>query len=361
MLQISELRQAELRPQKEEERLRLILDVTSDGIFDWLIPENEIFISPTLRDSWGLNDDIGGQASIDYWKSRIHQDHRDLVINQLQKHLEGNGPFNVDYLFLTKLGAHRWFNSRSIVIFNDRGEPLRMVCSVHDIDNHKKAEELIRNLTHQLIKSQEIECRKISWELHDRVAQDLSETIIECEVLMKNNILPPEIRQHISSISDKLLTTLVVVRDLSYELRPPELEKLELMRTLHEYCKQFSEKYGTNVTFRFGEINELKLSFDMKINLYRLVQEGLNNIKKHANASHATIKLISSPGTIILLIKDNGDGFNLKKQEARSSNRTQMGLKNMAERVKLLQGRMHIQSARGKGTKIFIEIPYIKG
>ncbi|SPD74132.1 hypothetical protein PITCH_A2050020 [uncultured Desulfobacterium sp.] len=361
MPETSELRRMDLISQNDAERLKLVLDVTSDGIFDWLIPENEIFLSPALKESWGLNENIGGQASIDYWKSRIHQDHRDMVFSQLQKHLDGKGPFNVDYLFLTKLGAYRWFNSRSIVIFNDRGKPLRMVCSVHDIDNHKKAEELIRNLTHQLIKSQEIERRKISWELHDRVAQDLSEATIECELLMKNHLLPLEIRQHISTISEMLLTTLMVVRDLSYELKPPGLEKLDLVGTLHEYCRQFSEKYGINVTFRFGEINELRLSLDMKINLYRLIQEGLNNVRKHANASHATIKLISSSGTISLLIKDNGVGFNLKKQEARSANGTNMGLKNMSERVRLLQGKMDIQSAPGKGTKILIEIPYSKG
>jgi PAS domain S-box-containing protein len=359
--EIAECRQDESVPQKSEERLRLALEVTNAGIFDWLIPEDEIFISPALKESWGLNDDIGGQASIDYWKSRIHSDHRERVINQLQKHLEGNEPFNEDYLFLSKPGAYRWFNSRSIVIFNEIKNPLRMVCSVRDIDNHKKAEELIRNLTRQLIKSQEIERRLISCELYDRVSQDLSAATIECEILMKNKLLQPEIRQHISSISDMLLTVLMVVRNLSYELRPPELERLELMRMLHEYCKQFSEKHGINVTFRFGEINELNVSFDMKINLYRLVQEGLNNIKKHANASHATIKLIPSSRTIILLIKDNGIGFNLKKQQARSSNGTHMGLRNMADRVKLLQGKMDIQSASGKGTKIFIEIPYCEG
>jgi signal transduction histidine kinase len=104
-------------------------------------------------------------------------------------------------------------------------------------------------------------------------------------------------------------------------------------------------------------MKNLKLNFDTEINLYRLIQEGLNNIKKHAKAGHAVVRLVASSPNIILRIEDNGRGFDVKSRLARSFKEKRLGLSSMEERVSLLAGTMRIKSQPSKGTRIFIEIP----
>ncbi len=239
------------------------------------------------------------------------------------------------------------------------GRPAVLVI-FRDVTKRKGAEELIRKLTHELIKSQETERRRVSSELHDRVGQNLATLRIECDMLVADESLPPVVRQRISAISDILHTTKMSVRDLSYELRPPGLEEQALTHVLYEYCKKFSENNKLHVDFRFAGLEKLELSVDMKINLYRLVQEGLNNVWKHANASEATIKLVSSNSKIALHIEDKGRGFNVKRQLAEAADENKMGLRNMEERVFLLNGKMSVQSTPGEGTTILIEIPHGK-
>ena len=188
-------------------------------------------------------------------------------------------------------------------------------------------------------------------------AQDLSSSRIECHILAETDWIAPEARQRVSAISDTLGSTLKAVRDFSYELRPPGLEEQGLIRTLDAYCRNFSEKNAIQVECRFDGIEELKLGFDTMISLYRLVQEGLNNIWKHANASQAKVGLEFSLPNIILCIEDNGSGFDAKRP-AEAINEKRMGLRNMEERVVLLEGTMSIESGLGKGTKIMISIPH---
>ncbi len=355
---ITERKQAEQALEENEERLGLALKATNDGIWDWHIPRDEVLFSPRLEELLGLGQNLGVPKSIDQWKDRIHPDHSARVINQLEEQLKGNALFNVEYLYRYKTGEYRWLNTRTIMTFDEAGKPQRMVGSTRDINVQKKAEELIRNLTHRLIKSQEIERRMISCELHDRVAQGLTYSRIECDILAEDALLPTNVRQRILAISEKLRTTLMTVQDLSHELRPQELEEQGLIRTLHEYCKDFSENNSVNVKFHFDGIENLNLSFDTKIHLYRLIQEGLNNIRKHADASRATVKLMYSFPDITLRIEDTGKGFNVRRCLAEELDEKRMGLINMEERARLLQGKMDLQSTLGEGTTISITIPY---
>jgi signal transduction histidine kinase len=105
-------------------------------------------------------------------------------------------------------------------------------------------------------------------------------------------------------------------------------------------------------------MENLRLDFDTEINLYRLIQEGLNNVKKHAEAQQSTIRLLAAFPWIILRIEDDGQGFNLKQRMVVAQQEKRMGLRSMEERVDLLGGKMKIYSRISEGTKIFIEVPY---
>jgi signal transduction histidine kinase len=130
-----------------------------------------------------------------------------------------------------------------------------------------------------------------------------------------------------------------------------------LVQAIFQYCEEFSERTGLRIDFVSAGMDATGPNPDTEINLYRLVQEGLNNIHKHAEAGRAIVKLVRAFPSIILRIEDDGKGFDVNARRAVSTNEKRMGLQSMEERVHLLGGKIEIQSQPMKGTKIVIRIP----
>jgi PAS domain S-box-containing protein len=255
-------------------------------------------------------------------------------------------------------GGSYW-DAYCVPLKNEPGTPQSYIQIARNITEQKRAEDQIRTLTQELMKAQESERQMISRELHDRVAQELALVKINCEMLLSHHAdIHSEIRQKISEMIRTLQESIKAVRDLSYDLRPPALDEMGLVETLFNYCHDFSENSDISVDFSTAGMKYLKLDFDTEINLYRLVQEGLTNIKKHAAASRVTIRLVAVSPNIILRIEDNGKGFDVQERLANITNEKRMGIRSIQERVKLLQGEMVLQSKPMQGTKIYIKFPY---
>jgi signal transduction histidine kinase len=221
-------------------------------------------------------------------------------------------------------------------------------------------DENVRGLTHELMKAQEKERLRISRELHDSVAQELSAVKISLDNLME--MLPEKtskkMNSKISQISENLYRVLGSIRDLAYDLRPPILDSLGLTRALYQLCEEFTARNGIKVNLLIAGIEEDKLNENAVITLYRFIQEGLNNVRKHAEAKNVNIKLVSSYPKIILRLEDDGKGFDVMEQQSGVFFEKHMGLLNMQERVALLGGNMQIESQPEKGTHILVEIPW---
>lgn len=234
----------------------------------------------------------------------------------------------------------------------------KIIGTVRDISNRIEAEEKIRALNQQLIKAQENERHRISRYLHDHVAQDLSTLKIGIETLYDNRQAESDkIKNKILELTRLLQGSIAAVRNLSYDLRPPAMDHLGLARTIFEYAKDFSERHDVQIDFYSAGMEDLKLDFDTEINLFRIVQEGLNNIGKHAHATDIIIRLVASSPNIILRIEDNGRGFIVDEQLNRALKDKHMGLSSMEERVNLLGGTIKIRSRPSEGTRISIEVP----
>ncbi|MEA3435095.1 MAG: PAS domain S-box protein [Thermodesulfobacteriota bacterium] len=240
----------------------------------------------------------------------------------------------------------------------DRSDPDKgIIVAAMDITERKQAEDLVRNFSQKLIQAQERERQMISCELHDRIAQNLSRLKISLDTFFKGHSdTSSELIEKMKEFSNLTEQSIIAVRDLSYDLRPPGLDKKGFVTEIEIYCEEFSEKTGLKIDFQSAGIHKLNLSADTKIHLYRLIQEGLNNVRKHADADQVTIKLVGAFPNIILRIEDDGKGFDVKARELALDNDKRMGLRSMQERVNLLQGRMTIQSRQMKGTKIFIKL-----
>jgi signal transduction histidine kinase len=191
------------------------------------------------------------------------------------------------------------------------------------------------------------------------VAQDLSTLKISIDTLFDEpDKLAQDKQKKLSEISRILQQSISSVRDLSYDLRPAGINQLGLVKTVFQLCEDFAQKNKVPIDFYSAGIKELKLDFDTSINVYRLIQEGLNNIKKHARAENGIIRLVASSPNIILRIEDNGRGFDVANRLSTALKEKRMGLSSMEERVSLLGGRMDIKSRIGQGTRILIEIPW---
>jgi signal transduction histidine kinase len=151
--------------------------------------------------------------------------------------------------------------------------------------------------------------------------------------------------------------TLRAIRSISIDLRPSALDDLGLLPALRWYLKEYQQKMNIEVDFQATGIKE-RLSAEMETVLYRIVQEALTNVAKHAQAKHVQIVLKGTPEAITATIKDDGRGFNVDKlQKAPGQERGGWGLVGMYERAQLLEGTLDIETSPGKGTTISARIP----
>jgi PAS domain S-box-containing protein len=292
------------------------------------------------------------------YKVLLHPDYREVIAERVSKRLKGESvPYQYEVQRLKKDGETIWCEMIAAAI-EYRGKPAIMG-NIMNITKRKQAEEHVRTLTQQLMKAQESERQRIARYLHDNVAQDLSLLRIGCETLFDNYpSIDIGIKQKASELSKILKRSISAVRDFAYDLHPPGLDQLGLVRTVYQYCEEFAEKNQINIDFFAAGMDDLTIPFDMEINLYRLIQEALWNIKKHADAASVTLKMVASFPYIILRIDDNGKGFDIDNRMVSAIKEKRMGLRSMEERVGLLNGKMKIQSRPTEGTKIFIEVPY---
>ncbi len=232
------------------------------------------------------------------------------------------------------------------------------MAQVQDITEQKHAERSIHALSQQLIRAQETERQMISRELHDRLGQDISTLKISFDALRhETKDLAPGVQETMADLSKLMQKAVSDIRDLAYELRPPGLDQIGFQRTISQFVEDFHKKTGIEVEMKMMGIVDLVHDSGAEINLYRLIQESLNNIQKHARAKRVVIKMVASYPSVILRIKDDGIGFDPKARRLTVIREKRMGLRNMEERAMLLGGKMSILSQPGRGTEIRIEVP----
>jgi signal transduction histidine kinase len=212
-----------------------------------------------------------------------------------------------------------------------------------------------RDLTRRLVEAEELERHRIAGELHDRVGQNLSAININLDIALGQ--LPKDCVEVRVRLADSLALvegTLQTIENLMAELRPPLLGEYGLGAALGWHARDFSQRTGIEVAVEdAGELGRA-LRPDAAIALFRIAQEALNNVAKHAAAKHATVSLEKEDGAIVLRISDDGRGFSVPERLAHS---TRWGMTTMQERAAALGGRLSVDSAPGRGTKVSAAVP----
>ncbi|MEP7336263.1 MAG: two-component regulator propeller domain-containing protein [Acidobacteriota bacterium] len=217
----------------------------------------------------------------------------------------------------------------------------------------KRAQAAQEAFARQLLASQEGERKRIAAELHDGLGQNL--LVIKNWAVLARRALEPEslARAPIEEVAAAATRSIEEVREIAHNLRPYHLDEIGLTDAVAAMVERVAEASGIRFTMELDELGGL-LSPEAEINLYRVIQECVNNIVKHAQATAAELSIRRSPQSLIVVIKDNGQGFDLA-QVLRCKDRG-FGLAGLAERVRLLGGKETIRSEPGKGTTITINL-----
>ena len=247
----------------------------------------------------------------------------------------------------------KWLHFTAAPIKDSKGRLIGAVETLQDVTETKKAEQRIKSLSRQIINIQEREREFISREIHDNVGQLLS--ALKMALSRVNRKIPDKlstVKEQLSEISNLVNKTIKEIRALSHALHPPLIEDLGIASALEELCQDFKSYSEINITWDIKQIQE-SLQSITKITIYRLFQEGLNNILKHSRATKAYLTLTSSGSTINAVIEDNGVGF-LVDDIFSPLQKKSLGLISMRERVALIGGSLKIVSSPGKGTKLIV-------
>ncbi len=211
----------------------------------------------------------------------------------------------------------------------------------------------------QLIESQERERKRIASELHDSIGQSF--------LIIKNRAVMGMNADHdnegklaqLREISEIASESINEVREISYNLRPYQLDRLGLTKSLESIVEKVSPTSRTSFTADIDNIDNL-FAKDSEINIYRIVQEALNNAIKHSNAPTVFVKVARTESNVEISVEDNGRGFDPSKVAASMSDQRGIGLRDISERVRILEGTIAIHSALSQGTRVSIQLP-IKG
>jgi PAS domain S-box-containing protein len=260
----------------------------------------------------------------------------------------------------TRAGETIWLR-RSLSAIDCLSEPL-ILGSVIDVTAQKNAEDGLRcserelgALSEKLLLAQEAERKRIALELHDGIGQSLSAIKFGVESALQacGEKTPQQNGKYLQSVVDKLRDAINEVRSISMGLRPSMLDDLGLVATIGWFCREFESLYPTIRIKKRVELEEFEIPDVLKIVVFRIVQEALNNIGKHAGASAVSVELARTGGTLKLRIEDAGRGISSEDFRVVKG----LGLSSMKERAKLSSGRLTVDTSHGTGTVVQVVWP----
>jgi len=343
---------------ENEERLRLATQTGKVGVWDWHIRENRIDWTDSVYEIHGVNKGSFG-GTVEDFSQLVHPDDRDRVRKRIQQALSGEVPYDLQLRLLRPDGSERILFTNAIVLRDGEG-PFRMIGATVDITDRLNIEQARREseIMHRIVEAQESERRRIARDLHDHLGQRMTGLRLQIETLAIN--LNGSATRVIEDIKN---TSMQIDRDigfLSWELRPTELEQLGLADALRTFVREWSKQYNIAADFKFTENRSNRsgrLPEVVETNLYRIVQEALNNVLKHSGAKEVNVLLQQREDDLVLIVEDNGRGFERNSGKLNGNGTRGLGLIGMHERAAAMKGSLEIDSSHGRGTTIIATIP----
>jgi PAS domain S-box-containing protein len=355
---ISELRKAEEAVQRSEERFELAVRGAGVGIWDWDIRTGKVYFSPRWKKLFGYEEHEIGDSFED-WSRLLHPDEGESIIKLQADFLAGSSPtVTAEYRLRHKDGSYRWIEAHAIVVRNKEGKACRLVGSHGDITKRKLAEEAVeqeRQSLWRMLQASDHERRIISYEIHDGLAQYLAAAGMQFQRYDALREKSPHKAQKAHETAVELVRqSYLEARRLISEVRPPIIDEIGLemgiSHLVHEQRRQGAPKihFESNVQFE-------RLTPILENALYRIAQEALSNACKHSRSKKVTVSLSQEGQEACLTVQDWGIGF-----DPEAVGKGHFGVEGIRQRVRLLGGRLTIESTPGSGTLIRAVVPILE-
>jgi PAS domain S-box-containing protein len=372
---VTERRQLEQAIVQSEARLRtltealpqLVWSASPDGTATYVNSQWEAYTGVAAADVLGAG-----------WLTTVHPEDREATAAAWSTAVATGGDYDTEYRIRRFDGAYRWFKARGVALHDHDGAILQWFGTCTDIQDLRetqdelemardhlelrvrdrtrelaKANRSLRRLSQQVLEVQERERRTIALELHEEIGQALTGAKMLLELVERSRSVTSTDSERIREARTAVDEALEQVRDLSLDLRPGVLDSLGLLPALRWLFERYTRQTGVQVRFSADGLDQ-RLPASIEIGVYRLIQEALTNVSRHAGADWVTVQVETTVETLTLYVVDSGVGF--EAEEALAVGHS-TGLAGMIERASLLGGTAAISSMPGAGTTIEATIP----
>lgn len=342
--------------QESNQRHELIAKATRDIIWEWDIKHDTLtFWNENLHQLLGYKD-LPKSVSIEWKNSRIHPDDIKKFMRKttaaFQSHKE---VLNTEYRFQDASGRFHYILDRSFIHYSEDGLPNKVTGAMQDISEVKKLQEKLseealfhqQQITEITIQTQEKEREEIGRELHDNINQLLAIVMVYLSVAKSD---PEKSLDMVERSTEVVKSSIEEIRKLSKKLISPVVD-MGLDEAIPVLISETRLQTGLQIHYVSSPFDPIRVPKHMQLMLYRVIQEQISNISRHANASVAEIQLKQNNGQVSVCISDNGDGFNASQLNQG------VGLRTIISRAKLYNGKAAVTSVPGKGTTVEIRVP----
>ncbi|HEX8847503.1 MAG TPA: PAS domain S-box protein [Pyrinomonadaceae bacterium] len=360
---ITKRKQDEEALRRAEEKYHSIFENAVEGIFQSTPEGKFISINPAMARMYGYQSpeemiaertDIGQQHYADP-QSRI-------TLKRLLEESDLVEGFEAQVY--RRDGSKIWTSENVRAVRDGRGALLYFEGTIEDITKRKHAEEareqLLKareHLLRRLVTAQEEERRRIARELHDQLGQQITALILGLKWLKDSGYCQPQATEYLSHLQEYTDQLGQAVHSIAWELRPTALDDLGLHTALGNYLEKWSERSGKAVQFHLNGFNGQRLSTQIETTIYRIIQEALTNVLKHARAECISLILERRNNHVLAILEDDGCGFDVEAVINATESERKLGLLGMRERLALVFGTLDIESTPGAGTTLFVRIP----
>ncbi|KYG80227.1 PAS domain-containing protein [Roseivirga echinicomitans] len=295
-------------------------------------------------------DELTNENGLQYQKL-IHPDDKRFVESGFNAAISNRQTYRLNYRILDKEGEIKWLSEFGHGIFNEAGEPLSVEASVFDITDRIRSEEKVLAA---VLDAADEERSRISREIHDSLQQTLTIASLNLEFVKKEkHLLSQRVLERYERGWEHLRKSLDQTREIAHRLMPKAIEDFGLTEVVKDLVDELNATSAVNFEF-ITNLEEERLNVSTETSFYKIIQESITNIIKHAQAQSVSIQLIKLSTSIQLIIEDDGKGFDLDNVNFNSSG---FGLASMKNRASALSGEFILDSFPGKGTSLILNVP----
>lgn len=344
----------EQRLLQSEARLAASAELAGLAFYEVDFAEGVAHVDDRFRDLCGVPADrTQGLQVVEFWMERLHADDRERILELRRQMHDGRlERLAVEYRFLHPTDGEKWIHHVGRVAKRDPdGRTLWSFGVLRDITQTKRVEDALRDLSRRLIRAHEDERALLARELHDDVTQRLA--VLAIDVGRAELAAPDRAQAEVmGSVRTQLVRLSEDIHSLAYQLHPSVLEELGLVEALRVECERRGRQGRVTVSTDLESLYAVA-GKEAELCLFRVAQEALSNVARHAGTDAANVMLRQADDGLLLAVSDNGAGFDPANPRQGPS----LGLASMRERVRLVNGTLDIESAPGRGTTLVAWVP----